>query len=67
MARRESNQMAMGAGLQGIKPVIKTTSMPAEMQDTAIEFTLLSINEKNTEQDTATAIKQKIETKYPGV
>ena len=39
----------------------------ADMQDTAIEFTLLSINEKNTEQDTATAIKQKIETKYPGV
>ena len=50
-----------------IKPVIKTTSMAAEMQDKAIEVTVDAINQKNNEQEIANFIKAEFETYCPGV
>merc|ERR550514_2455211 len=65
MNRRGSGGEAPAAA--AIKPVIKTTSMTAEMQDKAIECTIEAIKQKNNEQEIANHIKVQFEEYCPGM
>mmetsp|Transcript_4307 Transcript_4307/g.6454 ORF Transcript_4307/g.6454 Transcript_4307/m.6454 type:complete len:89 (+) Transcript_4307:53-319(+) len=47
------------------RPVIKTSHMPADMQETAISVAQDAIREHNTEQEIAKAIRTSFEEMYP--
>ena len=65
MARRASNDQA--GMVPAVKPVIKTTSMAAAMQEKCIEIAYTCIEAESNEQDMAKAIKASMETNFTGV
>ena len=65
MARRVSNDQA--GMVPAVKPVIKTTSMAAAMQEKCIEIAYTCIEAESNEQDMAKAIKASMETNFTGV
>ena len=65
MARRASNDQA--GMVPAVKPVIKTTSMAAAMQEKCIEIAYTCIEAESNEQDMAKAIKASMEQNFTGV
>jgi dynein light chain LC8-type len=49
------------------RPVVKTSFMPANMQEFAILAAQDAINNFTTEQEVSSAIKEKFETQFPSV
>eukprot|EP00937_MAST-01D_sp_MAST-1D-sp2_P003892 g3892.t1 len=65
MARRASAEAAMMA--PAVKPVVKTTSMAAAMQEKCIVIANECIQAESNEQAIAKAIKASLETHFPGL